>query len=131
MQPEPSGRLRLLETIRAFALDAPGGERREVADRHLAWAAGLAQRHEPAVVGAHPAALDDLEAELPNLRAALDHAADGPTPEHAGLRLLAALPWFFNLRGLAIEGWTGPGRCSPPTPTRRSRCVPGPGGRPR
>ena len=47
-------------------------------------------------------ALDAMEAELPNLRVALDHAVHGRA--EVGLRLVAALTFFWSQRGLGLEG---------------------------
>jgi predicted ATPase len=87
-----------LETIRAYARAraAEAGETSTVAGHHLAWAAGFAQRLEKDVERADPECLDLVERELPNIRAALDHAADAPDPDHNGLRLMIALAFFWT-----------------------------------
>ena len=105
-QLDDSGRYWLLETIRAYAKTqaAGAGETSAVAGRHLAWAVDFAQRLEPDVERAAPEALDLAERELPNIRAALDHAASGPDPGHNGLRLMSALALFWTQRGYAAEG---------------------------
>ncbi|HEX5121197.1 MAG TPA: AAA family ATPase [Pseudonocardiaceae bacterium] len=99
-------RYRLLETIRAFAVDrlAEVGEYADVADRHLHWAMTLAEAREEGTTRADGPALDQLELELPNLRVALDHASVTAPPEHTGLRLIAALALFWAQRGHALEG---------------------------
>ncbi|MFC4948121.1 helix-turn-helix transcriptional regulator [Pseudonocardia sp. GCM10023141] len=104
---EPSGRYRLLETIRAFALErlAEAGEFGVIADRHLGWVTDLAEAHETRLLRVHVSALDAMEQELPNLRAALAHAASG-AGESTGLRLIAALPFFWGMRSYAAEGMT-------------------------
>jgi predicted ATPase len=101
-----AGRYRLLETIRAYAAVrlAGAGETAEVAGRHLEWAAGLAQGLEAGTAAADPSALGRLEAEVANLRAALDHAASAAPASHAGLRLVAALGFFWVHRGYALAG---------------------------
>jgi predicted ATPase/DNA-binding CsgD family transcriptional regulator len=105
-QLDDSGRYTLLETIRAYAKmrAAEAGETLAVADRHLAWAADFAQRLEKDVERAAPEYLDLVECELPNIRAALDHAAHEPDPHHNGLRLITALALFWTQRGYAAEG---------------------------
>lgn len=131
VQLDRSGRYRLLETIRAFALDRlrGAGEDRAIADRHLSWTVRLAEGLEPATIRPTVAALDALEGELPNLRAALDHAASAPPPDHTGLRLLAALPLFWGLRSFAIEGMNRAGpvlAADPAAPAAlraRARCA--------
>jgi DNA-binding CsgD family transcriptional regulator len=99
-----AGRYRLLETIRAYAAArlADAGETAELADRHLAWAAGLAESLEAGAAAANPSALGQLEAEVANLHAALDHAASGALADHTGLRLVAALGFFWVHRGYAL-----------------------------
>ena len=101
-----AGRYRLLETIRAYAAArlADAGETADMADRHLEWAAGLAQSLEAGTAAADPAALARLDAEVANLRAALDHAAGAAPASHAGLRLVAALGFFWVHRGYALAG---------------------------
>ena len=100
-----AGRYRLLETIRAYAAGlAEAGEAGEVAGRHLEWAAGLAEGLEAGTAAADPAALARLDAEVANLRAALDHAAGAAPAGHAGLRLVAALGFFWVHRGYALAG---------------------------
>jgi predicted ATPase/DNA-binding CsgD family transcriptional regulator len=101
-----AGRYRLLETIRAYAAArlADAGETADLAGRHLEWAAGLAQGLEPGTTAANPSALGQLEAEVANLHAALDHAAAADPASHAGLRLVAALGFFWVHRGYALAG---------------------------
>jgi predicted ATPase/DNA-binding CsgD family transcriptional regulator len=105
-QLDDAGRYWLLETIRAYATTraAEAGETSTVADHHLAWAVDFAQRLEKDVERAVPGALDLVERELPNIRAALDHAVGAPDPDHNGLRLMAALAFFWTQRGYAAEG---------------------------
>jgi hypothetical protein len=101
-----AGRYRLLETIRAYAAArlADVGETADLAGRHLEWAAGLAQNLEAGTAAADPSALTQLEAEIANLHAALDHAASAAPASHAGLRLVAALSFFWVHRGYALAG---------------------------
>jgi DNA-binding CsgD family transcriptional regulator len=101
-----AGRYRLLETIRAYAAArlADAGETAELAGRHLEWAAGLAQGLEAGTAAADPSALGQLDAEVANLHAALDHAASAAPASHAGLRLVAALGFFWVHRGYALAG---------------------------
>jgi predicted ATPase/DNA-binding CsgD family transcriptional regulator len=101
-----AGRYRLLETIRAYAAGrlADAGETAELAGRHLEWAAGLAQSLEAGTAAADPSALTQLEAEVANLHAALDHAATAAPASHTGLRLVAALGFFWVHRGYALAG---------------------------
>ena len=105
-QLDDSGRYFLLETIRVYARTraAESGETSTVAGHHLAWTADFAQRLEKDVERAAPECLDVVERELPDIRAALDHAASAPYPDHNGLRLMTALAFFWTQRGYAAEG---------------------------
>jgi predicted ATPase/DNA-binding CsgD family transcriptional regulator len=97
---DDSGRYRLLETIRQYALDrlADAGETEELQERHLAWAGNLARTLESEATDAHPAALDELEAEHANLRAALDWAAAAGRHEDA-LEIVGSLAFFWAQHG--------------------------------
>lgn len=111
-----AGRYRLLETIRAYAAArlADAGETADLAGRHLAWAAGLAQGLEAGTAAADPSALGQLEAEVANLHAALDHAATVAPASHAGVRLVAALGFFWVHRGHARRRPLQPRHRRPP-----------------
>jgi predicted ATPase/DNA-binding CsgD family transcriptional regulator len=79
---EPAaGRWRLLDTIRAFAaaqLDT-SGERDEIQERHLCWAAAAAIRLEQALAGARGGGWrGEFDAAAGDLRAALAATADRP-----------------------------------------------------
>jgi predicted ATPase/class 3 adenylate cyclase len=106
-------RLGMLETIREYALerleqdDDAGGARR----RHAEYYAAVAERARDQLDGpAQLTALDRLEAEHDNLRAALawslesaDHAGQGGRVV-IGLRLVQALAGFWYQHGHASEG---------------------------
>jgi len=75
--PSGDGRLRLLETVRAFAEDRleESGETLAVRDRHLAWVLARTERLAPAFDGPDPAAAASCVRRLLNdVRAAIDHA---------------------------------------------------------
>jgi predicted ATPase/class 3 adenylate cyclase len=111
-------RVGMLETIREFALERleQAGDLDEARRRHAEHYAGVAERADEQLRGsgpAHLAALDQLEAEHDNLRAALAWSlptpAAGPVPadgERAatGLRLVQALALFWYRHGYATEG---------------------------
>ena len=98
-------RFRLLETIRAYALellaDDPDGD--GVRDRHVAYHLALAERARPGMAGASSTALiRRLRVERANLRAAMEH------DERAGawvdlLRLATALTIFWYRTGVRNE----------------------------
>ena len=99
-------RLRMLETIREFALEqlVASGEHDQIRHRHAARFLGLAAEADDGLVGAEQAAwLDRLEAEHDNLRAVLIG-----TLQHAeietGLVLGGRLWRFWWMRGYLTEG---------------------------
>jgi predicted ATPase/DNA-binding XRE family transcriptional regulator len=100
--PEP--RLRMLETIREYALErlAASGEEAVVRRQHAAYFLSLATEAAAELGGPHRTEwLDRLEDEHDNLRAALRW-----TKEHqqqTGLRLAVALSPFWELRGYLSE----------------------------
>jgi predicted ATPase len=98
------GRYRMLETIRAFCaeqLEASGEEERLRA-AHAAYFLWLAETAEPFLRGAEQLRwLERLDAEHGNLSAALRRFVR--TDRESALRLMAALSWFWRLRGLYGE----------------------------
>jgi predicted ATPase/class 3 adenylate cyclase len=111
-------RVGMLETIREFALDRleQAGDLDGARRRHAEYYAGVAERADEQLRGsgpAHLAALDRLEAEHDNLRAALAWSLDTPAAGSgpgggeraaAGLRLVQALAYFWYRHGYAAEG---------------------------
>lgn len=99
-------RYQMLETIREFGLERLAAEKEDVAVReaHAAWALALAEDAGPHAKQPDAAAwLPRLEAEHPNLRAALGwflSQNDGPCL----VRMAAALWPFWQERGYAGEG---------------------------
>ncbi|MFF2776089.1 BTAD domain-containing putative transcriptional regulator [Streptomyces sp. NPDC058052] len=94
-------RYRLLESVAAYCAErmADAGETEDVRDRHLTYYTHLAEAAEPELRGpAQREWLTRLDAESPNLRAALDRAARRGDAAHA-LRLVDALAWYWVLRG--------------------------------
>ena len=117
--PADGPRYRLLETMRQYAQEhlEVAGETVAVRDRHLGWCLALAEEGEVGIKGpAQVAWLRRLEREHDNLRAALAWSVQGATrplepqgqpygvePE-AGLRMVAALWWFWVEHGHLSEG---------------------------
>ncbi len=103
------GRYRLLETIREFAQERllAAGEGAAVRERHSAWYLRLAERVEPSLAGGpqQKIALDLLEADHDNLRAALAWALEAPKRGDLALRLCGALYRFWSRRGYWQEGY--------------------------
>ncbi|MFG2292534.1 BTAD domain-containing putative transcriptional regulator [Streptomyces sp. NPDC048603] len=100
-------RYRMLESVIAYGLERldEAGETRTVRDRHARHHIGLAER---AAAGLHGHGqrrwLAVLDAETPNLRAALDHVTGPARDPESGLRLGNALTWYWFLRGRLGEG---------------------------
>jgi tetratricopeptide (TPR) repeat protein len=96
----------MLETVREYATGKlrASGEDLAVHARHADYMAALAERAEPdALASRDPSALDVLEVEHDNLRAALDWA-HASARRDLELRLASALWFFWLLRGHATEG---------------------------
>ncbi len=105
-QGEP--RLALLETIRAYALErlVEFEEEALVRQRHAAYFLALAEEADRHLRTADQGPwLDRLEAESGNLRAALAWFFDHGEGAAGGLRLVAALAWFWVMRSRLSEGW--------------------------
>jgi predicted ATPase len=106
--PDGTTRFGMLEAVHAFALEqlAVSGEAATVRDRHAAYFAHLVAALDAAVVPFLPEGgpvLDRLEAEHPNLRAALGRLAETGQAE-AFLRMAGALDYFWQVRGHVQEG---------------------------
>jgi predicted ATPase/class 3 adenylate cyclase len=106
-------RVGLLETIREFALEQleQAGDLDDAQRRHAEYYAGFAERADEELRGSGPAhlvALDRLEAEHDNLRAALAWSLHTPAAAReraaVGLRLVQALAYFWYRHGYLIEG---------------------------
>ncbi len=107
--PDAAGepRFGMLETLREYALerlvehgDDTGARERHLA-QYLAKVESVAERE--SATGQTPALLDEAEAELAELRAALAHAQTLPDPD-SELRLVVALRFYFRTRGQGGEG---------------------------
>jgi predicted ATPase/DNA-binding CsgD family transcriptional regulator len=103
---DPELRFRMLETIRAFALErlAAADDETLIRRRHAAYLLAMAEQAEAVLARAvEPAVLDRLEADLDNLRAALSWFADVGDADGL-LRLATALGRFWSLRSYRAEG---------------------------
>jgi predicted ATPase/class 3 adenylate cyclase len=113
--PHGEPRFWMLETIREFALERlSAGDEGEIARlRHAQHYLALAEEAEPALRGPRQTDwLDRLEEEHDNVRAALTWATAGPfrsntdaAARELGMRLTAALTWFWLIRGYVSEGY--------------------------
>jgi len=100
------GRYDLHELLRQYAADklAETGATSSAAQRHLAYFLKLAEQGEKYVFGREQIPwFDRLEVEHDNLRAALEWSVSSGETQ-MGLRLAAALSWFFSERGHWSEG---------------------------
>ncbi|WP_280218629.1 AfsR/SARP family transcriptional regulator [Nocardia neocaledoniensis] len=91
------GRFRLLDSVAHYAAErlSEAGESEQFRDRHVAYHLELAETAQPHLRGREQRTwLLRLDAEDPNLRAALCTASSTQ-----GLRLVAALSWYWFLRG--------------------------------
>src|SRR2546430_14617307 len=96
----------MLETIREYAAEqlAAAGREEALRERHAAWFVGVAEQAGATLMSADKrVALDRLELEHDNLRAALAWATTGRHVELA-LRLGTALWRFWQMRGYIDEG---------------------------
>lgn len=103
--PAIEGRFRMLDTIRAFGLEAldESGERGALQSAHAAWCRDLAASASAALTGTDQGAwLDRLDAELDNLRAAMTW---GIEHEPGAALQITSAPWrFWVARGRVREG---------------------------
>ncbi len=98
LEPEASGarRYRMLESIRSYAREkrTARGDGSELQNLHLAYFSAMATLAEPGLRGKDEAAwMDRLEADLDNLRAAVEHSLESD-PE-SGLRLVVHAKDFW------------------------------------
>jgi predicted ATPase/DNA-binding CsgD family transcriptional regulator len=103
---ESSGRYSLHELLRQYSAEklATSGEAEATARCHLDFFLNLSERAEAEIYGPEQTVwFDRLEAEHGNLHAALARSLEGGEAEK-GLRLAAALGWFWQLRVHLREG---------------------------
>ncbi len=101
-----AARYAMLETVREYGLEqlTASGEAGAVRDRHAAWCVTLADQADPLLLRPNQeTTLEELEADHPNLRAALDWLEATGAVEPA-VRLAGALRWFWLTRGDYREG---------------------------
>jgi predicted ATPase/DNA-binding SARP family transcriptional activator len=104
---DAAGRARfaMLETVRPFALAQLDGQTGEGTRRaHAEWVTGLAERIEEGLLPGDTASrIDELEAEVDNVRAALRWTIDAGAHDLA-LRLISSTRPFWEIRGHLPEG---------------------------
>src|SRR3990170_4890443 len=99
-------RFRMLETIRQFAWEqlVESGEAEDARRRHARWALELAEAAAGHLQGRNQGTwLAALDRDHENPQAALDWLLAGGDPE-GGLRMAAALWWFWYVRGYFSDG---------------------------
>jgi len=99
-------RYRLLEPVRQYAAEKliVSGEEAATRTCHLSWCLSLAEEAEDELEGpAQLAWFARLDVEHDNLRAALTWSATDPGRATDGLRIGAALRWFWFVRGYHRE----------------------------
>lgn len=129
-QGDREARYRLLEPVRQYAWQrlSEAGELDLLRSRHLAWSLRLVEQAVPQLRGpGQPAVLERLAAEHDNFRAALAWSQSPAGDRARGLRLSAALAWFWEIRGHMAEGrqWlsrTLAGAPGPPDARMRTLC---------
>jgi tetratricopeptide (TPR) repeat protein len=102
-------RYRMLETVRQYAREKllESGEGEKLRNQHLAYFLKFAEEAEPHLIRKEQVGwFERLELDRENLRAALEWAveSENSTPPEAGLRLVNALKFFWQMRGYWIEG---------------------------
>ncbi|WP_382465995.1 AAA family ATPase [Streptomyces noursei] len=98
-------RYRMLDTVRAYGADwlAAAGDGERLRHRHRDWYLGLATWCELDWFSPRQAEIAGrIDADLPNLRVALEHSLESPRDTHLG-QYLAGTLWFY---------WVGCGRLS-------------------
>jgi predicted ATPase len=106
-QPDGEFRVWMLETIREYGLEqlADSGEEAAVRERHATFFLALAEEAEPHLRSAERESwLQRLYREADNLRVALSWSAEEPRRAGLGLRLAAALTWFWRFYDWLQEG---------------------------
>ena len=100
-------RYRLLETLRAFALQqlAEADEEEAIRSAHLRWCLDFTEQCEAIYTSDRfPEALDSIETERHNIRAALEWSLTSPGLLEEGLRIAGMLWIFWDVRGFVTEG---------------------------
>ncbi|MGD8394839.1 MAG: tetratricopeptide repeat protein [Candidatus Eiseniibacteriota bacterium] len=101
------GRYRMLETIREYGLERAreSGEATLLRERHLRYGCALAEEAATHVADAEQAHwLQRLDHDYDNLRAAVEAWLESASTDDTGLRLVAALGWYWDVRGTWSEG---------------------------
>ena len=96
-------RYRLLDSLRAYALELVGDDEHGTPQRHARYYTELAEVGEQKIVGSEQVGwLANLRADVPNFRAALEWSFAAEQYDLA-VRLAGALGWFWVLEGMLDE----------------------------
>lgn len=97
-------RFSLLESLRTFGAEQLTDDEREAAqERHAVWFADLAERFDAAINQPEEIAwMERIDADLPNLRVAMEHDLTRNPPRV--LQVAGALASYWNMRGRPTEG---------------------------
>ena len=96
-------RYRLLDSLRAYAVELLGKEEAGTRHRHARYYTDLAETGEQRIMGADQVVwLADLRADVPNFRAAVEWSFAAGEYELAA-RVAGALGWFWTLEGMLDE----------------------------
>jgi predicted ATPase/DNA-binding CsgD family transcriptional regulator len=104
-RPGQGSRLQMLEPVRWYARERliDSGEADDVLERHLTWAVDTARQLGEQLEGPEVTdALGQLDADVDNLRAAMDWAVSRQRPIEA-VDILSATSWYWVWRGRIIE----------------------------
>ncbi|MEO8285165.1 MAG: LuxR C-terminal-related transcriptional regulator [Chloroflexota bacterium] len=105
--PDKEARFTMLETIREYGQERLGewGEEDEVRATHSKEMLAFAEQAEPHMTtGGRDPWLRKLDAELDNIRAALNWSLSDEGDGEIGLRLASSLHWYWSFRGYVTEG---------------------------
>ncbi|HSV39534.1 MAG TPA: adenylate/guanylate cyclase domain-containing protein, partial [Nocardioidaceae bacterium] len=105
---QDTDRFHLLETIREYAAEQAAlvGETTAIAHDHAAYFADFAEEADEGLRSSEQAEWRHrLDAEQPNMRAALEWTLGSETPDaELGARLAGGLAWYWYQHGRAVEG---------------------------
>jgi non-specific serine/threonine protein kinase len=107
-RPGDAARFGMLETIREYGLEQleASGEADAVQSRHVDVFLQLAEQAAPQLDGRDQSMwMNRLDPEHDNFRTAISWLLEQRDVER-GLRMIAALSWFWNIRGFYAEAWT-------------------------
>jgi predicted ATPase len=99
-------RYRCLESVRQYAFELldKAGETQAARSHHRDWCVAFAERAGKQIRASELNWFDRVEAEIDNLRGALEWCREDPEGAEPALRIAASLGWFWAIRGYNREG---------------------------